>query len=86
VFESFESWTGENQMRLNSPDAAKSFAPDDYEIRSANEKLVAVYRFKEGAAKGLVNPNAKGWSLTYTTPAPLVEFKVPFELNDIPLP
>jgi hypothetical protein len=86
VFESFESWTGENQIRLISPNTAKSFAADDYEIRSTERKLIAVYRFKEDAAKGLVDPNAKGWSLVYTTPSPLVEFKVPFEIKDIPLP
>ena len=86
VFESFESWASENQLRLTAPDAAKTFPPDDYEIRATGGKLVAIYRFKEDAAKGLANPNAKGWSLVYTTPAPMVEFKVPFELKDLPLP
>ena len=86
VFESFESWTGENQLRLVSPDAAKSFTPDDYEIRAGERKLVAVYRFKEDPAKGLVGVNGKGWSLLYTTPAPMSDFKVHFELRDIPLP
>ena len=45
-----------------------------------------MYRFKEDPTKGLTNPTAKGWSLVYETPAPLVEFRVPFELKDIPLP
>lgn len=88
AFESFEaaSWLTQNRLRLVSPDGSKVFAPDDYEIPQAGRRVVAVYRFKEDAAKGLANPNAKGWSLVYETPSPLVEFRVPFELTDIPLP
>ena len=84
VFESFEEgwWTAQNQLRLVSPDASKSFTPDDYEMRGR----VFIYRFKEDPAKGLVNPTRKGWSLVYETPSPLVEFRVPFTLKDIPLP
>jgi hypothetical protein len=43
--------------------------------------VVAVYRF---AGSALTSP--KGWTLTYETPATLVEFPVRFELKDIPLP
>ncbi|MDB5311830.1 MAG: hypothetical protein JWO38_6032 [Gemmataceae bacterium] len=85
-FESFESWTTENRLRLVSPEGAKTFAPDDYEIQTIGPKVVAVYRFKEDAAKGLVNPAAKGWTLAYEAPSPPVEFDVPFEIKDIPLP
>ena len=82
-FESFEAdaWLSENTLRLVSPDVSKTFRPDDYEARGN----VLIYRFKEDAAKGLANPAAKGWSVVYETPAPLVEFQVPFELHDIPL-
>jgi hypothetical protein len=86
VFESFESWLTENSLRLISPDGSKSFAPGDYEIPSMGRKVVAIYRFKENPNKGLIKPNDKGWSLVYETPAPLIEFRVPFELKDIPLP
>jgi hypothetical protein len=85
-FESFESWTFDNRMRLFSPDAAKSFAPDDHEILTQGSKVTAVYRFKESAAKGLVNPASKGWKLVYEAPSPPLEFTVPFELKDLPLP
>ena len=42
--------------------------------------MTATYRFK-GA-----NPNAKGWSLVYEAPGPLVEVMVPFKLENIPVP
>ena len=82
TFESFEAdaWLSENRMALVSPDQ-KTFRPDDYEARGN----VLIYRFKEDAAKGLVNIAGKGWAVVYETPAPLKEFAVPFELKDIPL-
>ncbi|HVK19513.1 MAG TPA: hypothetical protein VM533_21440 [Fimbriiglobus sp.] len=80
-FESFESWVTENRARLVGPDKAKSLDPTDYDIPEQGRRVVAVYRF---AGSALTNP--KGWTLTYETPAPLVEFPVRFELKDIPLP
>jgi hypothetical protein len=85
VFESFESWLGENKLRLTGPDG-KVFAPDGYNVSTSGRRAVATYGFKEDATKGLANPEGKGWSLVYETPAPLVEFKVPFVLENIPLP
>ena len=85
-FESFESWTMENRLRLVSPDPAKSFSPDDHEILVQGSKVIAVYRFKEDAKRGLVNPASKAWKLVYEAPSPPVEFAVPFELKDVPLP
>jgi len=84
-FESFESWTHENKLRLVSPNKA-SFTPDDSEVLTQESRVVTVYRFKEDAKRGLVNPAAKGWKLTYEAPSPPLEFAVPFELRDIPLP
>jgi hypothetical protein len=88
AFESFEAdwWLSENRLRLVAPGGARSFDVESYETPTVGRKVVAVYRFKEDPAKGLANPKAKGWSLVYETPAPLVEFRVPFELRDIPLP
>jgi hypothetical protein len=87
-FESFEAewWLAENQLQLIGPN--RTFLPDSYEydVRDGGRRVVAVYRFKADAVRELKNPAAKGWSLVYQTPAPLVEFRVPFELNDIPLP
>jgi hypothetical protein len=88
-FESFESewWLAENRLRLLAPGGA-AYLPEspEYELRDGGRRLVAVYRFKADALKGLTNPPGKGWALEYVTPAPLVEFRVPFELKDIPLP
>lgn len=88
AFESFEGqvWLRNNRPRLISPDASKTFEADSYEydIRedmAGGRKVLATYTFK-----GVSNPEAKGWSLMYETPAPLVEFTVPFELRNIPIP
>jgi hypothetical protein len=80
-FESFESWVTQNRARLVGPDKAKVLEPTSYDIPEQGRRVVAVYRFPGGA---LASP--KGWTLTYETPAPLVEFPVRFELKDIPLP
>ena len=45
--------------------------------KGGDESDKLIYRFKEDAAKGLANPAAKGWSVVYETPVPLVEFQVP---------
>ncbi|MBY0458223.1 MAG: hypothetical protein K2V38_12860, partial [Gemmataceae bacterium] len=89
TFESFQGewWLRDNRLSIRSPEG-KTVALDDYEIPAPAESspLVVIHRFKENAAAGIGNPTAKGWSLVYETPAPLVEVTVPFELKDIPLP
>jgi hypothetical protein len=85
VFESFEEqkWLRDNRARLVSPDG-KPHNPDSEEvvIGAAKDRLrvTATYRFKG------VNPRAKGWSLVYEAPSPLVEVVVPFKLENIPVP
>jgi len=83
VFESFETWLGENKLRLVTPQAV-ALAPDQIEEPQPGREMTAVYRF--AAAKIAGQPNGPGWSLVYDTPSPLAEFKVPFTLKDIPLP
>jgi hypothetical protein len=85
AFESFESWTTENRARLVSPEG-KSFTPNEYATSAVGAKVSATYYFKEDPAKGLVSPTAKGWALVYDAPTTPIEFPVPFELKDIPLP
>ena len=89
VFESFQGewWLRDNRLTVRSP-AGKAFVIDDYEIPQPDSPrpLHVVHRFKENAAAGLGDPTAKGWSIVYETPAPLVEVKVPFALSNIPLP
>lgn len=88
VFESFEEqkWLRDNRLRLVSPDASKSFESDAENADAAGPLVKASYRFKTDTKKGLVNPTGKGWSLVYEAPGPLTEFKVPFELREIPIP
>jgi hypothetical protein len=79
-FESFESWLTENRLRLTGP-TGQSVETADYDFPEQGRRTVAVYRFP---AATFANP--KGWTATCETPSPLVEFTVPFELKDIPLP
>jgi hypothetical protein len=85
-FESFEAWAAGNRVRLVSPDGTKLFPPDSRNVSAAGRRVVGTYYFKEDRAKGLVNPAGKGWSLVVEAPATPAEFKVPFELRDVPLP
>jgi hypothetical protein len=55
-------------------------------VLTQGSKVTATYRFKEDAKRGLVNPATKDWKLIYEVPSPPIEFTVPFELKDIPLP
>ncbi|HEY3787722.1 MAG TPA: hypothetical protein VGL71_02655, partial [Urbifossiella sp.] len=64
----------------------KSFTSNDFEVQVFGSKVIAIYRFKEDAKRGLVNPASKDWKLVYEAPSPPLEFTVPFELKDIPLP
>lgn len=89
AFESFQGewWLRDNRLVVRSP-GGKSFVIGDYEVPMPDSPrpLRAIYRFKEDPKTGLGNPTAKGWSVVYETPSPLVEVSVPFELSDIPLP
>lgn len=85
-FESFETWAAGNRLRLIAPDPSKTFEPNSYAVNALGRKVSGTYYFKEDPAKGLANPAAKGWSLVYEAPSTPVEFTVPFELKDIPLP
>ena len=78
--ESFESGVTENRLRLTGR-AGQTATPTDFDIPEQGRRVVAVYRF---TGSSMTSP--KGWTLTYETPAPLVEFPVRFELKDIPLP
>ena len=79
-FESFESWVTKNRFTLTSP-TGKPMESADWDIPEQSERVVAIYRF---SATEL--PTLTGWSATYTTPTPLIEFDVPFTLTAIPLP
>lgn len=80
-FESFEEhkWLRDNRIQLVSPES-KPLDPESEEVLARGKTVSATYRFK-GA-----NPKAKGWSLVYVVPGPLIEVTVPFKLENIPLP
>jgi hypothetical protein len=83
AFESFEEqkWLRDNRLQLVSP-AGKPIEPESevLEVHNRN-RVVATYRFPE-----TLNPLEKGWSLIYECPGPLVEYTIPFELKNIPIP
>jgi hypothetical protein len=83
AFESFEAqkWLRDNRLFLIPPGGGKPIESESEEIDVHGRRVDAIYRFP-----GNINPRAKNWSLIYKTPSPLVEFKVPFELKDIPIP
>ena len=83
-FESFEAgaWLADNRLTLTSP-TGRTYTPTSEDIRPAGAGTTVVYRFP-AATPGLDKP--AGWSLTYTTPSPLAEYNVGFDLRDIPLP
>jgi hypothetical protein len=83
-FESFEEqkWLRDNRLRLVGPDASV-YEPENEDVNASGRNVNAIYRFK--VLPG-TNPTGKGWSLICNTPSPLVEFKVPFTLKNIPLP
>jgi len=77
-FESFESWTDFNKLRLISADRTKTLTPDNFSINGRGRRVSEEYRF--------LKPPAAGASFFYETPAPLVEFPVKFVLKNISLP
>ena len=80
IFESFESWVTKNRFTLTAP-TGQAIESTDWDIPEQTQRIVAVYRFPMKEV-----PTLTGWSATYTTPTPLIEFDVPFKLTAIPLP
>jgi hypothetical protein len=79
VFESFEEhkWLRDNRLQLVT--AGKPTDPESEDVVASGRKVTATYRFK-------MNPMAKGATLVYQAPGPLVELTVPFKLQNIPVP
>lgn len=85
-FESFEAaaLASANRVRLVGP-GGKAFAPDDKAVSVVGRRVSATYYFKEDPAKGPANVG-RGWALEFDAASTPVEFRVPFELKEIPLP
>lgn len=82
-FESFESWTNRNAIRLIAPNGRAVTDPENQDVSSSGRTVKAAYRYSFKTAD---LTNRTGWKIVYETPAPLVEFLVSFQLKDIPLP
>lgn len=82
-FESFESWTTRNAIRLVAPNKTQAIEVENSDVTATSRTVQAAYRFLH---KKVDLANRKGWSVVYESPAPLVEFPVRFELKDIKLP
>ncbi len=85
-FESYESalWLTENRLQLISP-TGQTYAPVNDDTRESPTKAFVTYRYLD-TAKGPPFADRKGWSVLYDTPSPLVEFRINFDLRDVPLP
>jgi len=81
-FESFESWTAGNRVRLFRADQGISIPASDPEISERGRIATGIYRFPRAKApQGLRDAR-----LIVETPAALREFAVSFRLENIPLP
>jgi hypothetical protein len=84
-FESYQSWVANNEMTLVSPDGKKRLTPANYVIESSSaRKAVISYHFTDrpGSRRG----KATEWTVTYRTPALLVEVPFAFRFQGVPLP
>ena len=82
-FESFESWTNRNALRLIAPNGRAVTETDNQDVVSSGRTVRAAYRY---SFKSADLTNRAGWKVVYESPASLVEFPVQFQLKDIPLP
>ncbi|MBL8864299.1 MAG: hypothetical protein JNK93_01925 [Planctomycetia bacterium] len=83
AFESFESWTNRNALRLLAPNGRVVAEPENQDAGAVGRTVRAAYRY---AFKAADLSNREGWKVVYEAPAPLVEFPVKFRLKEIPLP
>ncbi|WP_149113542.1 hypothetical protein [Limnoglobus roseus] len=83
AFESFESWTNHNTFQLVPPNKRAGVVIVNSDITSNDRVITAAYRFSQ---KAVDLANRKGWSIVCESPAPLVEFSLPFRLKDLKLP
>jgi hypothetical protein len=83
-FDSFQSWVVNNEMTLRKKDGqvwkSSSYVLDANSARGA----VVSYHFLHKDAPA--PPQPADWSLTYTTPAALLQMPIRFAFKDIPLP
>jgi hypothetical protein len=83
LFESFESWTNRNALRLVAPNGRAIADSENQDVTTSGRTVRAAYRYTFKVAD---LGDRAGWKVVYEAPAPLVEFPVKFQLKDIALP
>jgi hypothetical protein len=84
-FESFQSWIDNNRIHLEKDGALKTWSPksEDQQIDELSSRRAAIrYGFDGAANRG----DLSKWTLVLRTPGPIVEFALPFQFRDVPLP
>lgn len=82
-FESFQSWSGGNTLRLFAPDDRAGKTTSKYNLVKDAGRVQQLEYYFDAAA---VPADLSGWRVVYETPGPMSEQTVPFTLKTIPLP
>ncbi|MGL4421822.1 MAG: hypothetical protein ACRCZF_14230 [Gemmataceae bacterium] len=83
-FESFESWTTRNEFTVVDRASKKRWKPESSEWTPRGEKMLVTYRYAQRTGPDFGKP--ADLLAVVVTPAPLIEFVLPFTLREIPLP
>ena len=84
-FESYQSWLGNNRIHLEKAGVGKNWSPkpEDEQIDELTPRRARIrYGFNGAANRG----NLGAWTLVLRTPGPIVEFSLPLQFRDVPLP
>jgi hypothetical protein len=85
-FESYQSWWDNNRIHLEKGEGKGKhvFLPSGENETATTRGIRMQYFFKDRGRPPPGQPS--DWRLVYTTPGPMVEVAVPFELKNLPLP
>jgi hypothetical protein len=90
VFESYQSWLDNNRIELVRKDEGKELvwtpAPSEEQQLGQLTARQAHIRYHFPIESGKNVGKLGDWTLRYRTPGRIVQFDVPFELKDLPLP
>lgn len=87
MFESFQSWAVFNEISLVGKDGRARFPNNGGSTeQTAGNRAAVSYHFVDEPAKGLRRGKPDQWTLSYRTPAAIVEMTVPFSFKDVVLP
>ncbi len=81
--ESYQSWVANNELVLTSKDGKSRLLPSRISnVEERGRQGSVTYHFTDRQVRG----NPEDWTVSYTTPAGLVEMPIPFRFTDIALP